>query len=154
MWQKGLQSPVCGIIKQPGVAIKYPPHKIDTGYEATRMEQRQKESQGERWDKIDHFVSSTPIQNQTPKQSTESKELEQDQHLTKKLQVTAVMKSSSNGKKSSEERGSRSQQSAECASLQKRYAAQLRSMFCYSRFLLFTFNWRIRCVRTQLLVWT
>ena len=67
------------------------------------MEQRQEESQGERWDKIDHFASLTPIQSQTPKQSTESEELEQDQHLTKKLQVTAVMKSSSNEKKSSKD---------------------------------------------------
>ena len=37
------------------------------------MEQRQEVSQGE---------------SQTPKQPTESEELEQDQHLTKKLQVT------------------------------------------------------------------
>ena len=61
---------------------------VDTRYETTRVEQRQEESQGE---------------SQTPKQSTESDELEQDRHLTKKLQVTAVMKSSSNGKKSSKD---------------------------------------------------
>ena len=48
-----------------------------------------------------HFASLIPIQSQTPKQSTESEKLEQDQHLTKKLQVTAMMKSSSNEKESS-----------------------------------------------------
>ena len=74
---------------------------VGTRYKTTRMEQHQEGSQGERWGKFNHFVSPTPIQSQTLEQSTGLKELEQNQHLTKEPQVTTVMKSSSNEKKSS-----------------------------------------------------
>ena len=48
---------------------------VSTRYKSTRMEQSQEGSQGERWDKIDHFIPLTPVQSQTLEQSTRSKEL-------------------------------------------------------------------------------
>ena len=83
---------------------------VGTRYKSTRMEQRQEGSQGERWDKIDHFIPLTPVQSQTPQslpeQPTRSRESEvtkQNQQSTKELQVITAMKNSSDGEKSPED---------------------------------------------------
>ena len=74
---------------------------VDTRYKSTRMEQRREGSQGERWDKIDHFIPLTPVQSQTPQslpeqptRSSESGVTKQNQQSTKKLQVITAMKNS------------------------------------------------------------
>ena len=72
---------------------------VGTRNKSTRMEQRRERSQGERRDKIDHFIPLNPVQSQTlqspseqPTRSSESGVTKQNQQSTKKLQVITAMR--------------------------------------------------------------